>query len=380
MGRKLGHLLLFAGFIVVILLSLSIYIQLDFPSPTGPYPVGRITLHWIDSSRPEILTEAPDVHREVVAEFWYPAQAGTGTTAPYFPDLDRVASALSASGEVDSWQVLGLRYMRSKDLLDAQLNSQSASYPIVLLSPGNGTNVEFYAGIADELASHGYIVVGLNHPYDVAAVALDDGSIAQFAIGPNEMTARQAWVAERVATRTDDIHFVLNQLEALNVDGTSPFVGRLDLDRIGAMGHSLGGIAAAQACVADSRIDACLNLDGLQAGGPFSTDQNALIPQQPFMMITKEPTLAPAMIAEFESILSGSYRVVIKGATHNSFTDGPVLMPSLLPIPTEADHILALTRAYTLGFFEQTLKGQPSELLAASTQNEQVSVEVYPPF
>ncbi len=126
------------------------------------------------------MTDDPNDFREVVALLWYPAESGTGTGSSYFPELSTVSESLIESGEVESWKVLGLRFIRSDTLWKAEVADDENPYPIVIFSPGNGTNVEFYTVLASELASHGYIVVGLNHPYDVAAVELSDHRVAQF--------------------------------------------------------------------------------------------------------------------------------------------------------------------------------------------------------
>lgn len=366
-----------AGLGLAALLALSVYLQLDSAPATGPYAVGRTTRRWIDPARPEPLTEAPGDFREVMAEIWYPAEAGTGLPAPYFPDLERLAPNLAASGEVSALEVFGLRYIRSHSRLEARVAGRGR-WPVVLLSPGNGTNVEFYAGLADDLASHGYVVVGLNHPYDVAAVARTDGQIAQFVPGPQALAEREPWVAERVAVRAADALFVLKQLAALDAAPADSLAGRLDLDHAAIMGHSLGGLTAAQACRAEPRLRACLNLDGLQRGGPFSVQPGAPPPDQAFMFITKEAALPAALRAQFEAVRAGSYRVVLTGARHDSFTDGPLLTPALLPIAGEAERLLALTRTYCLAFFDQTLKDQPSPLLAGPRVTAEAALEVFP--
>lgn len=372
------HVILVMGIGLISLLMSSFVVQLELPQPTGVYPVGRVTRNWIDTSRPETLTEASDDFREVPVVIWYPAKAGTGSSDSYIPNLGQVASSLSASGEVNTLQVLGLRFVRSHEYLDASLANSIDTYPVILLSPGNGTNVEFYAAIADELASHGYFVVGINHPYDVAAVALHDDRVAQFMNGPFEFQAHEKWIRERIAVRTADVLFVLDQLHRLNVEGDKLLSGHLDLKRVGVMGHSLGGINAAESCRATLQLRACLNLDGLQQGGPFSADAHPLPPEQPFMMITKERTLQPSIMALFAATQSGSYRVVIHGANHDNFTDGPLLEPSLLPLPNQADRFLNLIRAYSLAFFEQALNENPSQLLSKPMQSELVWLEIFP--
>ena len=90
-------------------------------------------------------------------------------------------------------------------------------------------------------------------------------------------------------------------------------------------------------------------------------DESALPPSQPFLFLTKESELHPKLIERFEST-SASYWVVIHGANHDSFTDGPLLQPSLLPVPNQADQFMNLIQKYTLAFLNKTLKGQASDL------------------
>ena len=125
------------------------------------------------------------------------------------------------------------------------------------------------------------------------------------------------------------------------------------------------------------RFRSCLNFDGLQKGGPFSTEVTAIPPDQPFMFITKESQLHPKLIEKFESTHE-SYWVVIHNATHDSFTDGPLLQPDVLPISTRADQLMSQIQKYTVAFLDQTLKGQQNDLLAKSVKLANVTVNVYP--
>lgn len=379
MQSKFLKITLMMGLALTLLLGLSVIPQLAIPAPTGPHAVGRTIFKWVDTYRPEVLTEAPNDFREVIATVWYPAKAGTGTKSPYFPGLSAVSKALAESGEVEWWEVLGLRFIRSQNLLKAELAEEPAPYPVFILSPGNGTNVEFYSSLASEIASHGYIVVGLNHPYDVAAVELSNGEVApynkdQWSLEPR---AHQVYTANRIQIRTADVLFTLDQLEGLNTDPDQIFSGRIDLGSVAVGGHSLGGITASEACKADSRFRACINFDGLQRGGPFSMEETAIPPTQPFLFITKESEMHPKLIERFESMVEG-YWVVIGGAAHDSFTDGPRLQPSIFPLADQADRILGLISEYTLAFLDGTLKGQPDDLLSRSAHGEEVSVRVYP--
>ena len=379
MPSKFLKITFLIGLALLLLLAFSIIPQLALPVPTGPYAVAQTVFRWVDTSRPEVMTADPDDFRDVIATIWYPAEPGTGTKSPYFPGLSKVSKALVKSGEVEWWEVFGLQFIRSQNLLNAELTKNQAPYPVLILSPGNGTNIEFYTSLASGIASHGYIVVGLNHPYDVAAVELSNGEVAQYDKDQwlLEVSAHQSYTKERVKVRVADMLFVLDQLESINSRADSPLRRMLDLESVAVAGHSLGGISASVACKADTRFRACLNFDGLQRGGPFSMEETALPPDQPFIFITKEAELNPMLIERFESMPEGDW-VVIHGASHDSFTDGPLLQPSLLPLPNQADQITALIQNYTLAFLDQTLKGQLSNLLAESVHEEDVSVELYP--
>ena len=76
--------------------------------------------------------------------------------------------------------------------------------------------------------------------------------------------------------------------------------------------------------------------------------------------------------------MSESYWVVVHGATHQSFTDGPLLQPALLPGPDEADRLMSLIQQYSLAFLDQTLKGHSHELLSQAAEEDNISVRIFP--
>lgn len=358
-----------------IVILIGIYQQLEIPAPGGPYSIGRTTLRWVDTTRPEVLTEERNDFREVIAMVWYPAEPGTDTQTGYFANLRTLSDELMRSGEVTLWEVLGLGLLRSSMPLDA--DPVKEPFPVVILSPGNGTNIEFYASLASEIASHGYIVVGINHPYDVAAVELSDGKVApydkdQWAL---DVHSHQRYTAKRIEVRTADVLFVLERLDEIN--STGPFAGKLDLSALAVAGHSLGGITASEACKADARFKACLNLDGVQAGGPFSMDQSATPPEQPFMFLTKEAQLHPRLLERFEALSEG-YWVVVQGASHESFTDGPLLKSALIPGSSRADQVMNVIQKYSVAFLDHVLKRHSANLLSRPANKQEASVRSFP--
>jgi hypothetical protein len=226
-------------------------------------------------------------------------------------------------------------------------------------------------------------------------VLLPDGTTAVFAedrwpappTGAGEAeSALSRFYRERVTVRAADAVFVLGQLGALNANGAEPLSGRLDLTRVGVLGHSVGGVAAGEACQVEARFGACLNLDGLSDGLPFYAGANGSGPSQPFLLLTKtvEPPsdemlarwgltraawqagaakVEAAQTALLRTVAGGSYRVTIPGAQHDSFTDTHLLLPALVnPRHAAAVRHLAVVRRYVVAFFDRTL--------ASSTQGE----------
>ena len=148
---------------------------IELPRPAGPHAVGRMVFRWSDSSRPDPLA-ARQTGRDAIVWLWYPAAPADGViAAPYFPDLDQLASIIKGR-ESDAWKrVVG------HAVAGAPFEPAAHAYPVVIFSPGNEMNSASYAFLIEELVSRGYVVAAIDHPYDARAVVLSDGSVAGFA-------------------------------------------------------------------------------------------------------------------------------------------------------------------------------------------------------
>src|SRR2546425_1334704 len=66
------------------------------PTPTGPLAVGRVAIHWTDSSRAEPLSSREGARREIMVHVWYPAANSmvARQTGPYIDSFSAVSKAI----------------------------------------------------------------------------------------------------------------------------------------------------------------------------------------------------------------------------------------------------------------------------------------------
>jgi hypothetical protein len=144
------------------------------------------------------------------------------------------------------------------------------------------------------------------------------------------------------------------------------------------MGHSNGGVTASEACRSMPALKACLNIDGQLAGGPFSASPEGRAPDQPFMYLTKEVDQHPEIISRFEERGEGAYLVSMPSATHQSFTDGAIIAPTMNPLTGNSHRIMETTRAIVLTFFDQILDQGRVAAVPEDVPVSEVYVNVFP--
>lgn len=353
-----------------------------FPEPSGAYAVGTTVVQWTDPDRAETATSRTDDMRTVVVQLWYPAQDGlpAARRARY---LGRTAqeARLVAHGAADYLGIPGFildgpARARTRSVPDAP--AAGGRFPVVLFSPGLGGVRTQNTAWAEELASRGYVVAALDHPYDSAVVALADGRTIRTRLAatgdPAEDNRRAAgWTAVRAA----DLGFVLSQLGRLD-RGAIPglLTGRLDTRRAAATGHSLGGAAALQAARQDPRFAAVINLDG------FPRDPAPRPFRQPALALTHdiEPGEEADYLHRLTRVLQLStatgYRLTVPGSAHLTFTDAPLYLPPLPSLVGSSGRAAGprLTAAVTAAFLDATLRGKPGDLAAALSRHGHLTV------
>jgi dienelactone hydrolase len=379
--------------------------------PTGALPISRTSYHWVDATRDEPNAETPRTKRELMVHIWYPAQRQTGgKPAAYQPGMPKVQSVV---GEATLKETAGACYealfsTRTHATADGAVSSGSTSYPLLLLTHGLGVNAMAYSMLAEDLASHGYVVVGIDHPYLAFAVPFPDDRVILFAqrewSQPREPKEDLAFKRASNDLCAADLSFVLNQLQKLTSgEIRSRFQGRLDLARVGALGHSIGGRIVGRACQLDNRLKVGLCLDGEPEKKKFderpdgSTIQQPLLNIKPASEVPTDEALArgnttrkqweersrEARKAEtefYESVKGGAYEVVVNtpGIDHGSFADLALLESGhTAETMTQRKRAMQIVRIITRAFFDHHLRGNPAALLDASERPKEAKLTIY---
>jgi predicted dienelactone hydrolase len=329
------------------------------PALTGPYRVGTRSLALVDRSRREPGSGGRQP-RSLVIQLWYPRTSGKGTAARYMPPAVAAYTAASSGLPASAFSRLEL-----EAIADAAPLRRAGGWPVVLFSPGYGLERQLYTGLVSDLASHGYVVVAIDHPHDANIVAFPDGhtvSIGDVGRAPDA-------IPRALAVRIGDTRHVLDTLARLNREGGAGRLGGMfDLRRVGMFGHSLGGAAAAGAMLTDRRIRGGLDMDGRLFGEVATTGL-----ARPFMLFAADPGFRgnPSLAGFWRHLTGSRYAVDFPGAAHLAFTDLVFLVPQLAgqnrsvraqlrPLVGTIDPAVAYAaeRAHVLAFFDHVLRGK----------------------
>lgn len=366
------------GLGIVSLLATAILSYLNpiftFPVPTGKYAVGTTSIDLVDKSRIELCDPSTKSNRELVVQLWYPTPKTDGVKAPYLNDRRLIPPGIFSH----------LGKVKTHAILDAPIAATDAPYPVIIYTPswsGYRTDNTFQT---QELASHGFVVIGLEHPCSVPMAIYPNGRVIYSNLSADYTSSDRALATllrvgeEQLLLRTQDIAFAIDRLPQINRSVT--FKSTLNLDKIGIFGHSFGGAAAAQACAVDPRLKAGLNMDGLLFGS--AARQGASVPF--FFMNSDYPRPTKADLSSTNGSLRrakqtdawgyeqrdrwfqqhGGYNLTLLESAHMNFSDYPLRSPIHNgggKIST--DRAMKIVNQYTVAFFDRVLKGKPSSLL-----------------
>ncbi|MBZ5491863.1 MAG: hypothetical protein LAO76_13110 [Acidobacteriia bacterium] len=307
------------------------------PAPTGPFPVGTFIL-------PIQKLHSTDSSRRV--QFWYPAQASAkAELVDYVPDAKALA-VFRAEKFLDQPDCVFDNWAKLKSAATDRPKPAHTGkkFPFVIISPGAGMPRNVYTIYAQQLASDGFVTAAV----DYGAYGFLVSGDKQLEEGPKEANEQNfGTVAEDWAAHITEL---LDE-----ISGKAPadkfereISGIIDLKRIAAIGHSLGGEASLFVCARDSRVHACVDADGGLDGSKLAASgikSSALVlhshplysdadlakrhrTRQEFEKIGKK-TLADTQ-ALFAQAGGDAWVISISGTGHLSFSDAPYTMPNTI--------------------------------------------------
>jgi predicted dienelactone hydrolase len=373
-SKPLASYLTFGLLLLVTLVPILLPVP-KIPTPSGDYQIGTKLFELVDTSRQELYS-GTDEPRRFMIQAWYPADVKElDQQAPWMENAEIFAPTIAVYIDLPAYFLNHLALVDIPAYKNSAVTQADEKFPVILFSHGwNGFNAQ-NAGQALELASRGYIVIGIQHTYGAVVSVFPDGTIAannpkglpEDAEDPNYEE-----VANILAKQwAGDMAYVLNQLEGQAGEAGEFFSQRVDINRVGVYGHSTGGGAAIQFCATDPRCKSILGMDPFMR--PVAADAIANgISQPAFFMFSQTWTdLAESKNNQlfnsfYPHLNEGIGVITITGTAHYDFSDLPLLSPIApqlgLKGPLSGKRVTEIVNAYLIDFFELTLKNIPSDL------------------
>jgi hypothetical protein len=360
-------------------------------APTGPHTVGAASFTLVDASRDESAFGAPGRARELYVQAWYPAATPDGAALP------RPRSLWAELSRPPFFNVLFgyLRGIATHSYDGLALATAEDSYPAIVFSPSLGGIAEQNTLLMEHLASHGYIVFGVTHPYFGLITTYADGTgvstsekvmqamTQQGSVARHELAAREALAAsasERASIRLEyfeqgimlndfmaiwsaDLRLLLDAITGAAPSMPAELVGHVDANRIGLLGMSYGGGAVTQVCRTDTRCRAAVNLDGGLWGERMRQPLTV-----PYLVLASSGN---ASFFEHDLLTSEApyYELTVQGATHPNFTDVSAFVPLFAWLgatgPIDGERVIEIMNVYTQRFFDAHVRGITTPALDA---------------
>ena len=352
------------------------------PKPSGNFFVGFDYLFFTDSTRKELFDNNLEQYREITVKAWYPTDVEPSNAAPYFYNSDTIIKYF------DFLEIF--REITTNSSQAVSLSQKEETYPVLIFNHGWGEHFAQNTILMEELASFGYAVFSIAHHYECKFSFYPDGNIITIDMTSNrflqimkeqqkpeamelifkmlglenideqkEVFIEQSDVLPILLKESpkywaDDISFFIDKLEMINISNQL-FKDKLDLKRVGVFGMSMGGIAANEICISDSRVKAGVNIDGGLLG---SAIDNKI--QTPFMFLNSKTYLGYGKL--FTSrITKDGYSLSVRNSDHYNFTDYSIYRTqnvSFLLGTIEGSKTVEIMNNLVLAFFDKYLKGK----------------------
>ncbi|MGW7365977.1 alpha/beta hydrolase family protein [Streptomyces sp. NPDC054841] len=349
--------------------------RLELLRPTGPYAVGRDSLHLVDSDRRDPWMPQAGA-RELMLSMYYPARPGIGDSAPYIT-TGEARLLLEGIGRDEAIRARTVSATRTH--VRAAARPLPGRFPLVVLSPGFTLPRATLSGLAGDLASRGYVVATVDHAYESFGTLYPGGRMLTCAACEQVDAGGDAGYKAAAEGRAKDITFVLDRLTGHH--SSWRHARMIDPRRIGAAGHSIGGNSAAQTMATDKRVRAGANLDG----SFFAPVPASGLDGRPFLMLGTKAghspgSGSPAWDGDWARLDGWKRWLTVAGSGHLSFIDLPVLGEQLglsdpsAPLPGRRSG--EITRDYVGAFFDLHLRDIRQPLLdGPSSANPEVEFQ-----
>jgi hypothetical protein len=359
----------------------------QLPKSTGKYFIGVAYLSLIDSSRRELFDNSNSSYRNIAVKAWYPADK-KGDYTPYFENADFV---------INNFNFLeSHRNLLTNSCQGAPISKAEKTFPVLIFSHGWGEHFSQNTIQMEELASHGYIVFSLSHDFESKFSFYPDGSIVtlntnseRFIQIMNEQQNPDAMelynemfnvnsdksrleifvktsnlmptlLKESPKYWAKDIDFFINKLPDIN-KSDSNLKTKLNLEQIGVFGMSMGGIAANEVCIGNSKVKAGVNIDG----GIYGSTIDTLI-STPFMFINSQRYLGYGNLFLSKSSKE-CYSITVRNSDHYNFTDYALYpsQPNMMVGTIDPTVPIEIMNSMILSFFNKYLLGMNTKDLKA---------------
>ena len=352
-GLKVLSLIVSAVLISGAMIPAFIFTDYEGRPTTGPYTVAQCNAILVDSNRLETF-ENDGSNREVPVYFFAPAEAKEGE-----------------------------------------------KFPLVIFSHGAFGYYESNASTYLELASNGYVVVSMEHPYhsfythdtDGKLITVDPDFIQNCMNVNGDMTEEKIYELshEWIELRAADMNFALDTIIAgADNNDTDSFrfadgqaendvknvLTHIDTDKIGLMGHSMGGATAVELGRTRDDIDAVIDIDGTMLGSILGAENGSyIVDEEPYEvpLLEFENASSYQELKELEAIgysypnitikytATTYYCTYVEGTLHMDYTDLPLFSPVLAKMLGSGDvdhaHVSDTVNALEVEFYNCYLKG-----------------------
>ena len=315
------------------------------PKPTGEYAVGMFT-YTVYDALDEAMYCAPGTKRSIPAKVYYPVskESVEGMEKARYMSKELVGAIKKNYHFTPTYEQAEKEGTNRSECYENAPFIEGERFPLILFNHGYGSFCEAHTFLFCELASHGYVVVSIGHPYEAMLTELDDGRTYKKAKGisskcyhpviPSVLALKKIMKAkgsnEELWEQFDAVQkkynaFLMERIPYWKEDTKAAlcylkenFADRLiDWEKkIGVTGHSMGGATAFALCEDEPERFICgINIDG----GLFGNHDGKTI-TVPFLQMNCEPNKTSVTRA-FISNKNVAYHAVFRDMQHIGFSD-----------------------------------------------------------